>query len=123
MQNSNLSMLHIKLLCQACWSYLFVFIFCEFGEEVKSKFSEINSTIGQSDWYEYPIEIRKLLSTVIFYTQKPVTLNGFGSISYTREAFKMVKQHLLNCDFFFKFGFLLGCQWCIYLLYDTSSIS
>lgn len=72
------------------WAFCLIFMFCELGEQLATKFNEIGIDIYFWDWYTLPHEIQNILSIIIAGTQKPMTFSGFGSISCTRIAFKSV---------------------------------
>lgn len=46
--------------------------------------------IYQTDWYLYPMELKKILPTIINVTQKSVVIKGFGTMAADRESFKKV---------------------------------
>lgn len=92
LQNSNNTMLLIKLMSQAFYSFVFIFVICNVGEGTTNTFIEIGDIIGQCNWYTFPMEMRSILPIIIIHVQKPVILQGFGSIAYSRDAFKNVSK-------------------------------
>lgn len=72
------------------WSFATIFFFCENAERVTGRFEEIDDSICQSDWYSYPIELQRMIITVMMGTQKPVIVRGFGNLLFTRQSFKQV---------------------------------
>lgn len=85
------------------WSFIHVFMFCDLGEKVSNGFDTLNESIFIGDWYTLPIEIQRILPTILLATQKPVTLRGFGNIPCMRQTFRKVswilwKKHW-NCTF------------------------
>lgn len=74
----------------AC-TFSFIFLFCEIGERFQNSFIEINAEIGRLDWYLFPMDVVKMLSTVMGVARKPVALRGLGETQYDREQFKKVK--------------------------------
>lgn len=67
-----------------------VFIACELSQRLNDAFDEIDITFGQSDWYLFPIEIRRMLPMSYAVAQQPVSLECFGSATCTREVFESV---------------------------------
>lgn len=74
------------------WAVIQMYIFCELGENVTERFSQIPRAIYCCDWYMYPMEIQRALPTVMVAAQQPVVFQGFSNLKCTREAFKKVKQ-------------------------------
>lgn len=72
------------------------FISCELGQRMADAFNQINSSIDESDWYLFPIEIKRMLPMVIAIVQQPVLMECFGSIKCTREVFKNVSTDWPN---------------------------
>ena len=68
-----------------------VFVACEIGERGSEKITEIEDEINKFDWYLFPMPIQQMLPTILISIQKPAIIECFGSISCTREQFKMVK--------------------------------
>lgn len=89
-------MVLIVLLCEMAWSFVSVFVVCEFGQKVCDAFFEIDDEICQLDWYLFSIEIQKILLTLMINTQKPVSLGVFGNITCDREDFKKVRKFANN---------------------------
>lgn len=73
------------------WSFLTIFFFCETGEHVTSQFDAINDEFYRSNWYAFPIEVQKMIPTILMCTQQKITINGFANLSLTRIYFKQVK--------------------------------
>lgn len=80
----------INLVGMVFWSFTFIFIICEFGENVCSAFDEINILFDEIDWYLFPIEIQRYLPTLFLVSQQPVLIQGYGNILFNRYAFKKV---------------------------------
>lgn len=72
------------------WAFAQMFIFSDPGENVSNRFGNINDTIYYCDWYSFPIEIQRLLPTIMVSTQEAVIIQGFANLSCTRDAFKKV---------------------------------
>lgn len=69
---------------------IIVFIACDLGQRMNDAFDEINCTLNRFDWYLFPIEIQRMLPMIKANTQKPVSLECFGSIACNREVFRKV---------------------------------
>lgn len=67
-----------------------VFFYCYFGDNVTTQFEHLHILIYQWNWITLPIEIQKLLPTVMLITGKPVYLKGVANIRCTKEVFKRV---------------------------------
>lgn len=48
----------VKPLILMFWSFVQVFMFCDFGENVTGGFEALNDAILENDWYTFPIEIQ-----------------------------------------------------------------
>lgn len=66
------------------------FYACELGQRITNAFSSLDEALNELDWYSLPIEIKKILPTIMISTQETVALNCFGSILCGREVFKSV---------------------------------
>lgn len=71
------------------FSFIQMFIFCNFGEFVNEGFQKLSDTLYCCDWYCLPYDIRRMMPIVMIATQKPV-LRGSGDIPCSREAFSEV---------------------------------
>lgn len=56
----------------------------------------INDEVDQIDWNSYPMEIQRILPTIMIVTQKPIYVAFFGSITASRETFRRVCVFELN---------------------------
>lgn len=81
----------VKPLILMFWSFVQVFMFCDFGRSVTDGFEALNDVILDSEWYLFPIEIQHMFPIIMISVQKGVALRGFGNIPCTREAFKNVR--------------------------------
>lgn len=50
--------------------------------------------IDALDWYIFPIEMQKMLPTILIEAQQLVALECFGSILCSREVFKQVSENV-----------------------------
>lgn len=74
------------------YSFCFVFITCELGEQLTIAFDELEFVMEQLDWYLFPIEIQRLLPIILISAQQSVTIQCFGSFATNRDTFKKVEQ-------------------------------
>lgn len=72
------------------WSFVLIFLSCEFGHKLSCAFNEIDFGIGQMYWYRCPAKVWKLLPMLMAFAQEPVFLRVFGSTSCARSDFKGV---------------------------------
>lgn len=82
------------------WAFATVFLYCEFGDNVSSRFDEINDAIYESNWHSLPVYTQKAVPIIMIAAQERVVINGFGNFPLTRDTFKLVFIvlifHLLN---------------------------
>lgn len=75
------------------WASVQIFIFCELGENLTERFNRIPIIIYDSEWYNFPKDVRRALPTVMIAAQQPMVLQGFANLKCTRESFKKVTTH------------------------------
>lgn len=80
----------------AFWSFVQIFLHCEFGERLIERFNEIDDEMIQCDWYTFPFNIQKMWPFVIKGVQRPIILIGYGNVTCTREAFQNVCIVFMN---------------------------
>lgn len=71
-------------------NHIWLFIFCNIGDEVTRTFLNINEVIYDCDWHNIPLRYKKYLPSILLIAQKPVYIEGMGSVRATRETFKTV---------------------------------
>ncbi|XP_055306180.1 odorant receptor coreceptor-like isoform X2 [Sitodiplosis mosellana] len=92
METSHHQMYTIELIepiIMMFWSFIQMFVFCNFGEHVNSGFKELSDALYCCDWYCLPYDIRRMLPIVMIATQKPA-IRGSGDIPCSRESFSEV---------------------------------
>lgn len=67
-----------------------IFFICEFGEMVGHQFNLFDEELCQCNWYEFPIELQKVLMTFMSSIQRPAIFQGYGGTECTRDEFKKV---------------------------------
>lgn len=72
------------------WSFASMFLLCEYGQMVTTRFEDIDEAVYQSEWHSFPDKIQRILPTIINNTQQLVIISGFCDVQYTRETFDSV---------------------------------
>lgn len=78
------------------FAFALIFLFCEVGERIISACDRINDEIWMSFWYEFPSDIKKMLSFVISFAQHPIKIHGLGNIQCNRQSFKEVATFVFD---------------------------
>lgn len=75
-----------------CLMYVLVYIgfMCFFGDEVTNGFEVINDSVYQCSWNEFPLELQKLLPTMMIIAQNLVYVHGYMNTKCTREVLQKV---------------------------------
>lgn len=74
----------------ALFSFGLVFMFCEFGEQLRTRSDEINDAICELDWDSFPLPTRRMMPIIISITQHPAELVAYGGCLCARNTFKRV---------------------------------
>lgn len=92
---------------EACVVLCTLFVGCEFCQQMSNAFDETNAKIVQLHWYRFPIEIRRMIPTILMVTRRPVEFKYFGSVPCNRETFKKVWSWVRRfyCGSWFNFVF------------------
>lgn len=71
-----------------------VFVTCEFMQRITNSHSAIDDAINDLDWYWVPtnMNLTSIFLISIMYTQKPLEVQFFGSISCSRDQFRRVRK-------------------------------
>lgn len=80
----------LSLLSQVSFTFAFIFLCFEIGEKIKNLFHQIDCAMEETNWYRFPIEMQRMLPTIVNLIQDPVILYGFGGIQCNRNQFKKV---------------------------------
>lgn len=100
----------------------FLFTACEIGERLSDMFDEIGYEVDKFNWYLFPVEIQRMMPTILIGVQRPIVVGCFGIFSCSREQFKMVKFFLKQLNekqfgdvtlIIFFIAFTLGDQMCV----------
>lgn len=107
----------MMFLYELCWSFGLIFVCSELCQRISSAFDGVDHKITQLRWYLLPIELWKILPTIIINTQMPVTFGCFGCISCERVTFKNVSK-----TFNSSYDTLFSKPWMLLLLYASNII-
>lgn len=82
--SSNMNLIVLSLVC--------IYLLFNSGENVTTEFEKFNDELYQSDWYLFPTEMQKMFVTFMSYSQRSMTVQGYGHnlAQCTRETFKKV---------------------------------
>lgn len=72
------------------YSFVSIFFICELGEQISTRFDDINEIIYQMDWYLFPSKIQRRMPLILQASQQPVGICGYGNFPVSRESFKRV---------------------------------
>lgn len=67
-----------------------MFIICELGERLSSKFVTFSDALQQCNWYSFPKGIRKVYVPILADAKQAVIIKGFANTLCARESFKKV---------------------------------
>lgn len=73
-----------------------ILLFCELCQRITDHFDNIHGEIYQCDWYEFPMNVKRILPTILNGTQYSFVLSGIGNTEYSCEAFKKVRPSILQ---------------------------
>lgn len=76
----------ISIACALVWPALF----CYFGSHTSEQVKNLGNIAYESNWYEYPQEIRKHLVMIIARSQAKTLFNGLYFIGCSMEVFGIV---------------------------------
>lgn len=98
-QHNNVDVVRLIVFLSA--ALLYIAYLCHFGETVTSQFDKINYAIDQCSWYEFPMEMQRILPMMSMMAQSPVLVEAaYLNIGCSREVLKKVKQIQHNIGFF-----------------------
>lgn len=73
-----------------CQALALLFFATETGQICCNKFEGINDKVNELDWYLLPVEIQRMLPTILAHTQQPVFIYCYGGTTASRETLKKV---------------------------------
>lgn len=81
----------VRLIVFLFAALLYIAYLCHFGERVTSQFDRINFAIDQCSWYDYPMEMQRILPMMSMMAQNPVLVEAaYLNIGCSREVLKKV---------------------------------
>lgn len=69
-----------------------VFLPCELGQRLTTTCEQVDYDFEQLAWYLFPMEVQRILPTILIGLQEPVLLRCFGIVDGSREQFKKVSK-------------------------------
>lgn len=97
----------INCMFELVWSFVAIFLICEFGGMVTDRFEKFYDDLCQCNWYLYPMEIQRIYLIFMVNAQQPTMIQGFANIVCTREYYK--KVHLFCVLELYEFEILCSC--------------
>lgn len=83
----------IQIACTIFWAIMMIFIACEFGEMVSSRFEKIDRKLCHCRWYLFPLKMRRIYAIVMTNTQQPLIVQGYANTQCTRGSFNRVQEN------------------------------
>lgn len=72
-----------------------VSLFCLFGQETTENYEDIYRTMcSHLMWYEFPLDIQKLIPLILVNAEEPVYLKGYFALCCTRDFMKSVSNRI-----------------------------
>lgn len=68
-----------------------VFLACEIGQRFTDLFEDITDLLGRLNWYLFPMNVQRLLPTILVNAQEPVVIGCFGIINGSRVQCQKVQ--------------------------------
>lgn len=78
------------MLIEVIYGFGTMFTACELCQWVNLAFDDCNDIINQFKWYLMPIEMQRMLPSILQFAQQPVEIKCFGTTACDRETFKFV---------------------------------
>lgn len=72
----------------------FFYVYCNVGEDVTEAFARIDHMIYMTNWCLCPLYVQNYAKFMIMIAQKPVEMEGFASMSCTRDTFRRVSARI-----------------------------
>lgn len=83
----------------SAWTFVLIFLLCEFGGMVTDRFERFYDDLCQCEWNLLPMDMQRIYLMFVLNAQQPAMIRGFASIVCTRVFFSKVKflilQHLI----------------------------
>lgn len=78
---------------------LWPFLFCHFANSATDEIARLGFTAYNSNWYDWPNDIRKYIPLVIIRSREPVYFSGLGIVRCTLQVFGDVSKFWDLFDF------------------------
>lgn len=102
-QHNNVDV--VRLIVFLFAALLYIAYLCHFGERVTSQFDRINFAIDQCSWYDYPMEMQRILPMMSMMAQNPVLVEAaYLNIGCSREVLKKVNSIMLTAESVLQFN-------------------
>lgn len=72
------------------YSFAPIFLFCEVGEQLRSRSDLVCDTICKLNWYSFPHKVQRMMPIIIVTAQNPQVLTADGDAVCSRDRFKKV---------------------------------
>lgn len=82
-----------------CFVFQMMFAFCYLGNQLTTKAFEINDSIYDCDWYNYPPTIQLLTILIMKRSQKSFIMTGHFLVACSLQSFKDVSKMLLSLKY------------------------
>lgn len=80
----------VILVARVIYGFGLIFIYCEIGNNISVQFGAINDALYDLDWNTFPVEIGRMMPTILIVSQQPQQLTAFGGTQSSRDTFKRV---------------------------------
>ncbi|XP_031634447.1 uncharacterized protein LOC116347847 [Contarinia nasturtii] len=80
----------ILALLKLYWSFLLIFLFCYYGQEVSTAFEELDDEIYQCEWYEFSYKVQRIFPIMMIVAQETVNVESTGDFVCNRVTFNKI---------------------------------
>lgn len=77
---------------EVIYPFAVLFIVCEMAHRYIRANDEIGELVEQFEWYLFPVEIQRMMPSILNFTQQSNEIICFGSTACNRETFKYVSN-------------------------------
>lgn len=71
-------------------SFTIIFCVCEFFERTTDHLEKLGDALYECEWHLFPIDMQRILVTVMANAQQPIMIRGFGNTLCIRDSVKKV---------------------------------
>lgn len=104
------------------YAFAQIFVFCDFGQTLSNRFTEVYKMIYYCDWYELPRDIQRGLLIMQISSQQSVALTGYANLDCKRQSFKKAGIFIIFYVFLEispEFMVIAGCKRRVLLLHHS----